>query len=213
MMEYEQEMAQEEQGQQEQLAAIQIAQMQQQARQDQSSMPVSKDRDFMQWLFNLKEYSLAPLRYNLEGKTEISPNNWDYMEGQTPNPIMNYKGITWACSVVSDYLSPEYIISNYDEEAMNWVMRGVAKTVWNSLTKQYEEFALKKINIPKVAWAIIHKVHAILLGARGNGYREFFMSTHHIDEVKTTHNTQQSKEGMLGGLFKKKPHMSGVGTY
>ena len=123
---------------------------------------------------------------------------------------MNEKGITWGITQIEEYLNPAFIISNYDEEQMYWVMRGVGRTVWNGLCQGYNDYGIKKINIPRVARAIIHKIHAILLGARGNGYREFFSKTHQVSEVRSTQLSQnggvvQPQKRGLFGIFKKQP--------
>ena len=196
-----------EQSAQEQLAQIQVQQMQSQAQQDHYNMPISKDRDFMQWLFNFKEEVVGPLIHIWRGEEEINPGQWQIPKGKNPLVIMNERGIIWSSSFISSFINAVYVVSNYDEEQMNMTMRRVTRIVWNSLCKRYQEFDLKPIDIPRVAIEIWSKIHAILLGARGDGFRKFFMSTHHIDEVKTTQINPQQK-GMGGwGLFKKKPPM------
>ena len=198
---------------QEQLAQQQLAQQQQQAKAEQYQQPVSRDRDFMQWLFNFKEEVVGPLIHIWRGEEEINPGQWVAKKGNEHLVILNEKGITWCSSFISSFINPVYIVSNYDEEAMNWTMRKVGRIVWNSLTRRYDEFDLKKIDIPRVSMEVISKVHAILLGARGDGFRRFFMSTHHIDEVKTT-QTQPQKQSMSGwGFFGKKPQMNMAEVY
>jgi len=192
-----------EQSAQEQLAQIQMQQIQAQAQQDHYNMPINKDRDFMQWLFNFKEEVVGPLIHIWRGEEEINPGQWRKPIGKNPLVIMNERGIIWCSSLISSFINAVYVVSNYDEEQMNMTMRRVTRIVWNSLSKRYNEFELKPIDIPRVAVEVWSKIHAILLGARGDGFRRFFMSTHHIDEVKTTQlGQQQQKSGW--GLFKKK---------
>lgn len=184
-------------------------QMQQYPQQiPQPDIPISKDRDFMQWLFNFKEEVVGPLIHIWRGKEEVNPGDWQFPKDrdgkEIKSPIMNDKGITWCCGRISSFINAVYIVSNYDENAMNWTMRKVGRNVWNGLSKQYQEFELEKINIPVVAFEVISKVHAVLLGARGDGFRRFFMSTHHVDEVKHTQNVEQQKQGRIMGLFGRK---------
>lgn len=177
--------------------------------------PISKDRDFMQWLFNFKEEVVGPLVHIWRGEEEIEPGLWQQQKNVNDRLIiMNEKGITWCTSFIASYINAVYVVSNYDENAMNWTMRKVGRIVWNSLSKRYEEFQIKKIDIPRVANEIISKVHAILLGARGDGFRRFFMSTHHIDEIKSTqmNNSQPQKQGGWG-LFKKAQPVAAAETY
>ena len=202
-MQYNQEEQLEQQSSQEQLAQIQMQQLQAQAQQDHYNMPISKDRDFMQWLFNFKEEVVGPLIHIWRGEEEINPGQWQTPQGENPLVIMNERGIIWCSSFISSFINAVYVVSNYDEQNMNDTMRRVTRIVWNTLSKRYEEFGLRPIDIPRVAVEIWSKVHAILLGARGDGFRRFFMSTHHVDEVKNTQIIpQQQRSGW--GLFKKK---------
>ena len=185
---------------------MQIAQAQQQSIKEQNMLPISKDMDFMQWLFNFKEEVVSPLVHIWRGEEEVNPGEWR-KQNQVEDRliIMNEKGITWCSSFISSFINAVYVVSNYDENAMNWTMRKCGRIVWNSLSRRYDEFGLKKIDIPRVAMEIISKIHAILLGARGDGFRRFFMSTHHIDEVKSTQMNQPPQNSFSGwGIFKKK---------
>ena len=171
----------------------------------QPDIPISKDRDFMQWLFNFKEEVVGPLIHIWRGEEEINPGDWKLPKGDNPLVIMNARGIIWCSSFISSFINAVYVVSNYDEEQMNMTMRRVTRIVWNTLSKRYDEFELRPIDIPRVAIEVWSKVHAILLGARGDGFRKFFMSTHHVDEVKTTQiQPPQQRQGGWG-LFRKKP--------
>ncbi len=215
-MQYNPEQELEQQSSQEQLAQIQMQQLQAQAQQDHYNMPISKDRDFMQWLFNFKEEVVGPLIHIWRGEEEINPGQWQLPKGKNPLVIMNERGIIWSSSFISSFINAVYVVSNYDEDNMNATMRRVTRIVWNSLCKRYEEFELKPIDIPRVAVEIWSKIHAILLGARGDGFRRFFMSTHHIDEVKTTQIGQPPQKSGWG-LFKNKgqpiPPTNDMGMY
>ena len=179
----------------------------------QPDVPISKDRDFMQWLFNFKEEVVGPLVHIWRGEEEVNPGDWKLPKTKDPLIIMNERGITWCSSYIASFVNAVYVVSNYDENAMNWTMRKAGRVVWNSLARRYEEFGLRKIDIPRVAMEIISKIHAILLGARGDGFRKFFTMTHHIDEVKHTQNVQNQQKQISGwGLFKKKamPGLEGL---
>ena len=181
-------------------------------RQQQSAMqsapPPGKDSEFLQWLFNLKKQTLEPLVHAWRGEVEAQPGVWKLPADENDRlPLMNEKGIMWSASLIGGYLNPVFIITNYDEEQMYWVMKRMGKTVWDGLCQNYIMYDLDKINIPRVANEIIHKVHAILLGARANGYREFFSKTHQVSEVRSTSVSQQQaapKRG-LTGIFKRQP--------
>ncbi len=187
----------------------QQAYLEQQERQQQlyQTPPPGKDSDFLQWLFNLKKQTLEPLVHNWRGEKEVEPGKWELPKNKEDRlSLMNEKGIMWASSLIGGYLNPTFIITNYDEEQMYWVMRQVGRVVWDGLCQNYILYDLKKINIPRLANEIIHKIHAILLGARANGYREFFSKTHQVSEVRSTSVSQQQPlptRGGLGGIFKR----------
>ncbi len=182
---------------------------QQAAQQQVYQQPPGKDSEFLQWLFNLKKQTLEPLVHNWRGEIEAEPGTWKLPPDKNDRlPLMNEKGIMWASSLIGGYLNPVFIITNYDEIQMFWVMRKVGRVVWDGLCQHYVKYNLDKINIPRVANEIIHKIHAILLGARANGYREFFSKTHQVSEVRSTSVSQQQvaqpRRG-LGGIFKRPP--------
>ena len=181
-------------------------------RQQQANMqvaqPPGKDSEFLQWLFNLKKQTLEPLIHAWRGEVETQPGIWELPKNENDRlPLMNEKGIMWGSSLIGGYLNPVFIITNYDEEQMFWVIRRLGKTVWDGLCQNYLKYDLDKINIPRVANEIIHKVHAILLGARANGYRDFFSKTHQVSEVRSTSVTQQQAPVRRGfsGIFKRAP--------
>lgn len=171
--------------------------------------PPGKDSEFLQWLFNLKKQTLEPLAHSWRGEIEIEPGKWGLPDDPEDRlAIMNEKGIVWASTLIAGYLNPVFIITNYDEEQMFWVMRKVGKVVWDGLCQNYILYNIDKINIPRVSNEIIHKVHAILLGARANGYRDFFSKTHQVSEVRSTSVLQQQplhQKGGLMGIFKRPP--------
>ncbi len=177
---------------------------QQQAMQQipQPDIPISKDPDFMQNLFAFKEQVVAPLIHLWRGEEETSPGVWEIPGDDEELAIMNQTGITWCSSWIASFINSVYVISNYDETNMNDTMRRVTRTTWNTLSKRYNDFDLKPIDIPRVALECWSKIHAILLACRGEGLRRFLSSTHHIDESKITQIIPQQRSGW--GLFKKK---------
>lgn len=112
--------------------------------------------------------------------------------------VMNESGITWAISLIESFINPVYVVSNYDEHAINWTMKHVGKSVYNNLSCRHREFGLNKLDITRVGIEIISKVHAILLGAKDNGYRRFFSTTHQHQEVKSFNENQNGSSGFLG---------------
>lgn len=173
----------------------------------QPDVPITRDSQFMNNLFNFKQEMLSPLIHLWKGEIEVAPGEWELPDGDTSLAIMNRKGISWASGFIASFTNSVYVVSNYDEDAMNNTMRRVTHAVWNTLAKNYQEYDLKPIHIQRVALEVWSKIHAILLACRGEGLRRFLMTTYTIDEVKTTTNQmpQQPKPGLFGIFGKKQP--------
>lgn len=166
----------------------------------------NQNAQFLQWIFNFKKEVTVPLRYLWRGYEQDETGRWlkkkskkdadgNIIEGNFR--VMNEKGITWSISLIESYINPVYVLSNYSEEDLNWTIRQLGRVVYNNLCARYEEFQLHRLDIQRVANEIVSKVHAILLGARNNGYRMFLSSTHSTSEV----STRQQSGGKSGGVL------------
>ena len=153
---------------------------------------IQSNPDFMRFIFDFKKEVTIPLRHLWRGEELDEKKGWIEPPGDM-NPIMNERGITWGISLIESFINPVYITSNYDEASMNWTIKRIGNVVWNTLCKNYREYALEKISIPRVAMEIISKIHAILLGARGEGYRTFFTKTTSIQENRLVEQPAQKK--------------------
>lgn len=158
-----------------------------------------QDPQFLQWLFNFKKEVTIPLRYLWRGYEMGEDGIWRAKKGNFR--VMNESGITWSISFIESFINPVYVVSNYDEHALNWTMRHVGSTVYNNLSCRHREFGLNKLDINRVGIEIISKVHATLLGAKDNGYRRFFSTTHQHQEVKSFNENTNSGGGFMG-IFK-----------
>ena len=171
----------------------------------QGSKTISKDESFMKGLFSFRKDMVEPLRYLWSGHIfDHTKGEWHKQNGS--NEIMNKCGISWAISLIDSYINSVFVVTSMDEQHMNYIMREATTVVWNSLCIRYKEFGLKKTDIPRIANEIESKILAILMGARGNGYREFFTKQHLIQESFTNAHDGQRKDGMmknmLGAFFK-----------
>lgn len=175
-------------------------------------MPVaSKDPELMASLLNMKARTIEPLKHTWAGETEVSPGVW---KSKPELAVMNEEGIYWCIGEMDGFLNPTFLMSNFDEEQMNWQMRKLGRLVWNGVCQQYAGWDLSPINIPKVCWGVILKCHAVLLAARGDGTRRFLSTTHQVTEQRNTNIQQQQaqKKGIFG-MFKPKPQQEEHGGY
>lgn len=167
---------------------------------------VSQDQSFMKQMFNFRKEVVDPLLHSWRGhEYDFEKEQW-YEPESGCHPIMNSKGIAWGISLLNSYINGVFTVSNFDEEKMNYVMRTSMKNVIQSLCYRYKEFGLAKTDIMRIFKEIESKVLAILLGARGDGFRQFFSKQYHVSESINNQPMQQQRPGLLSsvaGMFKK----------
>lgn len=187
--------------------ALQNAQQQQQKQQQTQGTVIQSNPDFMQFLFKFKKEVSMPLRRLWRGE-ELNENGQWLAPQNEELRIMNEKGISWGISLIESYINSVYVVSNYDENSMNWTLKRVGRVVWNTLSLNYKKYDLAKHNIPRIANEIISKIHAILLGARGDGFRKFFTQTTTVNKQELYERNNERK-GWIGkatqALFTQKP--------
>lgn len=156
----------------------------------------SQDQSFLKWIFDFRAKTITPLKHIWRGEEIDENERWVKSE----NRLMNERGVSWGISFIESFLSPVYVTSNYTEDLFNYNMQEVVRSVYWNLCLRYREFDLKKSDIDRVAIEIESKVQAILLGARGDGYRKFFSSTTHHNENITQMNQGEQKRGFLNRI-------------
>ena len=166
----------------------------------QGSHAINQDQSFMKWLFDFRKEVISPLRHVWRGH-EYDHSKQEWLIPKNGYPIMNEKGVTWCISFIESYISPVFIVSNFDSVFMNYTMREATRVIWNKLSLEWKEFGLKKIDIPRVANEIESKILAIILGARGDGYRTFFSKQYHVQESINNFPQQGGRSGVLSSMM------------
>lgn len=155
------------------------------------TVPISEAKsDFTRWLFSFREQVVDPLKHIWRGE-EFTDGAWQ--PNPDEKPLMNEKGVRWCISLIDSYLNISTIVTNLDDDAINFRMRHVCRDIWNGLCYQYATFDIDKVNIPRIANEIEAKIHFILLGAKENGYRTFFTKTYQVSEIRQTGSNEQHK--------------------
>lgn len=164
----------------------------------------STDQSFLKWLFSFREESVVPLRNAWRGKEfNYGTQRWEDPVGHEPHVIMNEKGITWAISLIESYFSPVFLTTDMTFKMFNFRMREASRIIWNSLSLRYKEFMLSKSDIPRVAEEIESKIGAILAGAIGDGYRQFFSTQNqYIESRNLTEQVPGNKPSVFSGISK-----------
>lgn len=163
----------------------------------------NQDPNFLQWLLNFREKSIIPLRNIWEGKIfDFRTQEWIPSPAGNKSVIMNDVGITWSISLIESYLNAVFMVTDLDLPTYNFTMREVARVIWNSLSLRYEEFGLRKSDIPRVAEEIESKIRALLSGARNDGFRRWFSTTNNYSEnrIINTQSRDNKNPGVFSGL-------------
>lgn len=154
----------------------------------------NQSAQLIQWILNFRREVTTPLKHMWRGEEQDIDGNWVTPDGGL-KPVMNDKGISWAISFIESYINPVFITSNFGYDELCWQMRQAGHVAINSIACRYEEFGMKKLDIPRVAVEIYTKIHAVLLGAQNNGYRLWMSSTHHSQEMTSSMPTSDGRSG------------------
>ena len=158
---------------------------------DQQTAPISEAKpDFTKWLFSFKEQVTTPLKHIWQGESLVN-GVWKKIN----DPMMNDKGIGWCISLIDSYLNIAVVVTNLNQNDINFRMREAVNVIWNGITEQYVDFGLDRVNIPRICEEIESKIYFILKGAENNGYRIFFTKTYQVSEVKQTAINDQRTSG------------------
>ena len=156
------------------------------------------DNNFMKWFLDTKR-EIRILKSMWQGYEEDDKGFWIRKADWKDKCIMNDKGIHWAVSLMEGYLGKTYQTSSFNEEHMNYIMRGVVRSIWFGITMQYREFELSKVNVYVVAKQMTSQIHSILLSARANGIKDFLTKTHSVSEIRQL-NPDSEKRGFFSGI-------------
>jgi len=162
----------------------------------------NQDQSFLQWLFNFRKEAVLPLRNVWRGfEFDYQTNKWvKNPHSDCPDRIMNERGITWCISLIESYLSPVFIVTDFDTVSYNFTMREACRFIWNNLCLRFRYFDIRKSDIPRVAEEIESKIRAILLGAKNNGYRDFFSTQNQNIETRNLTPMMQKKTGIMESM-------------
>lgn len=166
----------------------------------------SKDPGFMQWFLEV-ENDIKALIAQWRGYEKNDRGDWVKTKDSDKYAIMNEQGIRYCEQILRSCVGRGVQTSNYNDTHMNFVIREwIIYPVWGGLEAHYWDFGFKRaVDMETVGSTMCRQAHAILLGARANGYRLFLTQTHQVSEVKTT-GGEEPRKGMfnaLGGMFRK----------
>jgi hypothetical protein len=167
----------------------------------------SKDPGFMQWFLQV-ENDVKDLVNQWRGFEKNDKGIWIKTRDSDDNRIMNERGVKECERILRSCMGRAMQASNYDSQNMNFAIREwVIHPTWESLEAHYFDYEFRRgVDMTTVGTQICRLAHAILLGARANGYRQFLTQTHQVSEVRTNNEDPNSKRGMfsnLGNIFRR----------
>lgn len=166
------------------------------------------EQDLMQKLLDIKKQVTIPLRYTLMGWTQNIKGEWQQPEGDYQQ-LMNQVGINWAVQFVESYCSVEYLISNYNDEWLRYVMRSIVREIARVLCARAKDFDLNKVHIWQVGKMIEHKILSLLLGALNDGFRRWIGENRSIQEIKQVYTEgNQRSPGIISRMFNRNKGVS-----
>lgn len=120
------------------------------------------------------------IRTNAEGK-----EFWKEQTDTTLKPFNEY-GVQLLMNIVSFYLNRNTILSNYDEEMINWKMKDLGDEIADMIFMKYEQMGMdtseKKKLFPMIVRQIVDTIHSAYLRALNGGERESLRTARHVTQ-------------------------------
>ena len=111
------------------------------------------------------------------------------------NKIFNDYGVSEIMRILSIYLNRNTILSNYDEDTINWKILDFGKEVSDLIFLKYEEMGLdtleKRKRYPMIVREIVDAVHSSFLRALNGGERDSLRQARNIVQNENIGQNQQ----------------------
>ena len=111
------------------------------------------------------------------------------------NKIFNDYGVSEIMRILSIYLNRNTILSNYDEDTINWKVLDFGKEVSDLIFLKYEEMGLdtleKRKRYPMIVREIVDAVHSSFLRALNGGERDSLRQARNIVQNENIGQNQQ----------------------
>lgn len=163
----------------------------QQLRQAQTSMfGRDHDQNLIQWQLDLEE-ELERIYHLLNGhqlERDKSGNEY-YVEPTDSNmKPFNKFGVQLIMNLISFYLNRNTILSNYDNDMINWKMKDLGDEIIDLIFMKYDEMGMDTKNkrklYPMITREIIDTVHSAYLRALNGGERDSLRTARTVSQTE-----------------------------
>lgn len=143
-----------------------------------SMFGMPNDENLIRWQLDLKE-DLDRLYHLLKGHQikEDENGNIIYIEPQSDDlKPFNEFGVQMIMNIMSFYLNRNTLLSNYDEDTINWKVLDFGNEISDLILVRYEEMGMNTFDkmkmYPMIIRELVDTVHSALLRALNGGERE-----------------------------------------
>lgn len=148
------------------------------------------DQNLIQWQLDLKE-ELERIDHLLRGHIlkRDKDGNEVYMEPEdnTLKPFNDF-GVQLLLNIISFYLNRNTILSNYDEEMINWKMKDLGDEITDIIFMKYEEMGMdtksKRKMYPLIVRELVDTVHSAYLRALNGGERDSLRTARTVSQTE-----------------------------
>ena len=163
---------------------------------EQSMFSQGDSSNLIQWQLDLNE-ELERIDHLLKGdviRSDDSGNErWVPAENNEHKPF-NEHGVQLLLNTISFYLNRNTILSNYDEDMINWKIRDLGEDISDLIFMKYKEMGMdtseKRKLFPLIVRELIDSIHSAYLRALNGGERDSLRTARHVSQVA------QSGEGL-----------------
>lgn len=174
---------------------------------DNSMFTSLTEDNLIRWQLDLKE-DLDRIYHLLRGHRvqEDADGNITYVEPSDDNlKPFNEFGVQLLMNIMAFYLNRNTLLSNYDEETINWKIMDVGNKIIDIIHNRYEEMGMntkeKQKMYPMIVQELVDTIHSAYLRALNGGERDSLRTARHVAQ---TDNPVLRTPGYYGDVSGKK---------
>ena len=161
-----------------------------------------QEQEILKELFDF-ENDIDRLVHVWNGNTQNYKGDW-ILNKNKDQQMMNEKGIHWCKSKLKSFACKFYVVTSFDNEEINNMMRLHCRDINHELSKRYEEFGFQnKLDIKSVWSNMINSILAIFKGSFGNAQRQLLSTTNQYSTVE--HKDTTPRSGWFGTKKQQQP--------
>jgi len=133
-------------------------------------------------------------------KVKLIDGNITFVKCEIEDQLFNEKGVQEIMRILTTYLNPNTILSNYSEGTINWKLLDFGKTLSDLIFMKYQEFGLDTVEkrkiYPSIVLTIVDMVHSSYLRALNGEERRTLRQIISISQTEPIMNSQMGQMQM-----------------